>query len=69
MGIWTYSHLDDRNCAIEHKVEYPSVSLIRHFDNEIFRVPYSYRLNTTSINELLVVRYLPELIVFSEEFI
>ena len=69
MGIWTYSHLDDRNCAIEHKVEYPSVSLIRHFDNEIFRVPYSYRLNTASINELLVVRYLPELIVFSEEFI
>ena len=46
MGIWTYSHLDDRNCAIEHKVEYPSVSLIRHFDNEIFRIPYSYRLNT-----------------------
>ena len=37
-GVWTYSHYDDPACAKEHGVEYPSVSLIRHFDNELYKV-------------------------------
>ena len=69
MGVWTYSHYDDPACALEHGVEYPSVSLIRHFDNELFKVADSQSMDAPQIRELLVQRYLPELIVFSEEFI
>ena len=36
IGIWHYNHLDSEECAKELGVEYPSISLIRHFDNELF---------------------------------
>lgn len=73
MQEWKFAHIDSEECAKEIGVDYPSIALMRFFDNEILKIgPTNAEGGHTSLSEIesiLTLRTNPEIINFSEDFI
>jgi len=73
MDEWKYMHIDSEECAAIIGAEYPGISLLRAFDNELFKVPATSGtggvLSLSELNSVISLRRWPEMIKFSEDYI
>ena len=66
---WKFIHIDDEDCAKDFGANYPSLGLLRFFDKDTYHLPAEVTTSVESVIKEMRLRQLPELLLFTEEYI